>query len=796
MINDRQPEYGVVPAPAAPLPTQRFDRAGLPAPAPAPPPYERPLSAIRRYKWLVLGVLGLAVIGGLVASRRVKPLYEVRATIYIEPETPVNNVSGPIRSRELLNASAWEELLRSYRIVDAVVRKLSLYVRPVNVDDRDVLASFAIADRFVPGTYEVEIDRGQKRWRLSQVGGGEHEETGAMTDSVGRRIGFLWLLPESAFTGRGTRTVKFTVSTPRETAIQLMDRLTAELPRESNFLWLRFRDQDPQLARVILNTWVNEFVDVASQLKRRNVTQFANILSGQLRYAETSLKDAERALENFRVHTITLPAEGGPVAPGVELTRDPAMKSFFDQKIAYDDVRHDREALERVIAGVRAGTTPWEAALLIPSVANNPGAESLRDAFNDLHAKQAELAAKRETYTDQHPVVRDIAASIRTLETQTIPSLVSQLLVQLKEREGQYGQRIASASREMQSIPSRTIEEMRLRRAVSVSEGLYTALKSRTAEAQLAEASATPDVTVMDSAVAPLTPTRNTGPALMILAILGGLGAAISLALLLDAFDPKIRYPEQVSRDLGLSIAGAVPLFPKGAVNAQSPEQVSQLVESIRSARMHIQNMTGIPVSVAISSPSPGDGKSFVSANLAMSFSDAGFRTLLVDADTRRGSLNEMFEAPAEPGLTDLLAGEAGTDDVIQPTSHERLSIVPRGRKHRNSPELLTSSALPAIASELRSRFDVVVFDTPPLAAGIDSFAVASAAQNLMLVLRVGKTERRMAAAKLELVDRLPIHVLGAILNCVEFRGEFAYYGYAEGYGLDGIPSNAVVGRT
>jgi Mrp family chromosome partitioning ATPase len=100
---------------------------------------------------------------------------------------------------------------------------------------------------------------------------------------------------------------------------------------------------------------------------------------------------------------------------------------------------------------------------------------------------------------------------------------------------------------------------------------------------------------------------------------------------------------------------------------------------------------------------------------------------------------------------------------------------------------------LPALAAELRQRFDVVVFDTPPLAAGIDAFAIAAAAQNLMLVLRVGKTERRMASAKLELVDRIPVRVLGAVLNCVEFRGEFEYYGYAEGYGVEDERSTALV---
>jgi tyrosine-protein kinase Etk/Wzc len=263
--------------------------------------------------------------------------------------------------------------------------------------------------------------------------------------------------------------------------------------------------------------------------------------------------------------------------------------------------------------------------------------------------------------------------------------------------------------------------------------------------------------------------------------------------MLLDTFDPKIQYPEQVTGELGLSIAGAIPKFPKGGVDTRSPEQLSQLIEPIRTVRMHIQHAAGIPVSVAVTSPSPGDGKSFVAANLAMSFADAGLRTVLVDADTRRGSLHEMFQLPIGPGLTEYLSHTEGLTTVVRPTPHDRLWVLSRGERQRNSPELLTSPALPALASELRQRFDVVVFDTPPLAAGVDAFAVAAAAQNLMLVLRIGKTDRRMASAKLELVDRLPVRVLGAVLNGVQLRGEYEYYKYSEGYGVTDEVSAALL---
>ncbi|MDQ6771162.1 MAG: polysaccharide biosynthesis tyrosine autokinase [Gemmatimonadota bacterium] len=787
------PSENIIPAERLPQhPLANWASPGAEAPAAERPPFERPIGAIRRYKWIALGVFLLGLVGGLVAIRFVKPQYEVRATIWIEPETPLSDATGPIRSHELLNSSAWTELLRSYRIVDAVVQKLALFVQPENAADFGAFSNFGIANRFVPGKYQLVVDRTRKTWKLA-LKDGTFADSGSVGDSVGSRVGLRWVIPSSLFEGAAKKTINFTVSTPRETAVELMKQLKADLPEKSNFLWLRFTTGDPQLGELTLNTWLKEYVSVASGLKKRNVVQFASTLNGQLSYAERSLHGAERALENFRVHTITLPAEGGPVPAGLEATRDPALKSFFDQKIEYDDTRQDRDALERVIAGAKTGTVPWEAELLIPSVAKGSGAAALRQAFDQLHTKQAELAAKRETYTDQHPAVQELAASVRTLQNQTIPQLSSQLLVQLKQREGQFQQRISGASREMQAIPTRTIEEMRLRRAVAVSEGLYTMLKSRSAEANLAEASATPDVTILDSAVAPLRPTRNTAPTVLLLAILGGLGAAIGIAILLDAFDPRVQYPDQVTRELGLSIAGAIPKFPRGGADSRSPKQLSQLIESIRTVRMQIQNVEGPPISIAVTSPSPGDGKSFVAANLAMSFSEAGFRTVLVDADTRRGVLHEMFQLPISPGLTEYLSSEESLTTVIRPTAYSRLWVMSRGARQKNSPELLSSPALPALAAELRGGFEVVVFDTPPLAAGIDAFAIASAARNLLFVLRIGQTNRRMASAKLELVDRLPVRIVGAVLNCVEPRGEFEYYKYSEGYDVTDETSKALV---
>jgi capsular exopolysaccharide synthesis family protein len=758
---------------------------------PRRPSLERPLAAIRRYKYLMIAIVLLATVSGFAATRLVKPKYEVRATIWIASETPLGNNTGPIRSHELLAADAWVELLRSYRISDAVVRKMALYVKPEDDADSLFFRNFSVADRFVPGNYGLQLNRSRKSWKLS-VANIAAADSGAVGDSIGRKLGLRWQVSPAVMAQLGDRKLAFTISTPRETSVDLMRRLNSRLAERSNFLWLTLQDRNPELAARTLNTWVNEYVAVAAQLKKRNLVEFADILSGQLQYAESSLRGAETALESFRINTITLPNEGGPVAPGLMMTRDPVLRSFFDQKIELDNLQHDREALENVLKSAGTGTAPYEAALLIPSVAQSPGAEPLRESFKQLYQRQAELAAARQVYTDQFPAVRDLNRAIEILKTQTIPQQGAQLLLQLKGREGEFDKRIASASQDLQQIPARTIEEMRLRRAVMVAEGLYTTLKARYAEAKLAEASALPDVNVLDSAIAPLRPTKNTAPGIMMFAVAAGLGAAVGLALLLDRVDDRLRYPEQATDDLGLVVAGAVPIMPKGGVSPRSAEQVAQLIESFRTVRMSVLHSLGSPVSLAISSPSPGDGKSFVAANLAMSFADSGFRTLLVDGDTRRGSLHDMFGVPRSPGLTDHLAGEADSTVIVLPTGHDKLFVLPSGLPRRQSPELLTSPLLGALVSQLRDRFDVVIFDTPPLAAGIDGYAIAAATGSILVVLRVGQTKRRMAAAKLLLVDRLPIAVVGTVLNAVPSYGEFEYYAYADGYEASDEPSTAL----
>jgi len=326
---------------------------------------------------------------------------------------------------------------------------------------------------------------------------------------------------------------------------------------------------------------------------------------------------------------------------------------------------------------------------------------------------------------------------------------------------------------------------MRLTRNQRVRETLYQTLKSRYEEAKLAEAASQPDLTVLDTAVAPQFPSSNTAPRLMLMAIVGSLGAAIVLALLLDRFDRRFRYPDQATRELGLDVLAAVPRIRKLRRRSANLEQAAQVVESFRALRLSVMHAAGdtTPLTLTITSPSPSDGKSLVASNLALSFAQAGYRTLLVDGDIRRGQLHTTFGVPRVPGLTDLLRGTATDIDALRTTESPNLTLMTSGTRLRSGQELLVSAALPTLLARLRAQYDVVLVDSAPLGAGVDAVALGIATRNLVLVLRTGRTDRMLAKAKLELMDRLPLRVIGTIVNDVHSGDSaYKYYSYLESY--------------
>src|SRR6266581_341179 len=134
----------------------------------------------------------------------------------------------------------------------------------------------------------------------------------------------------------------------------------------------------------------------------------------------------------------------------------------------------------------------------------------------------------------------------------------------------------------------------------------------------------------------------------MLVALIGSFGLAVVGAVLLDRVDPRVRYPDQVSREMGLPILGVIPHLRKGDLVGRGggppPETVAEVVEAMRGVCLNVTHAYGAgPIVLTLTSPGPGDGKSFLAANLARTFAEGGQRTLLVDGDIRRGVLHRRL---------------------------------------------------------------------------------------------------------------------------------------------------------
>jgi len=740
-------------------------------------PWVRYFDALKRHLLFIVVVALCGSAAGLVVAKRIKPVYHAQSTVWINESNGPG--SGPIRAAELLPSTSWVELLRSFAIIDPVVQRLKLNVFYKTPGDSVVFRDFASSADFHPGSYLLTVSPDGHSYRLARADSVTMEQ-GLVGDSIGRGLGFAWQ-PSSALLTPG-RSIQFAVVTPRSASLRLLARLHTDLPEGGQFLTIALSGSDAAVTARTLNAWTEQFVNSATELKKRHLVEFRKTLGDQLSLAESTLHQSEIALEQFRVNTITLPSDNTPLAGGVQATRDPVFTNYFQQKEALDAVRSDRSALERMISDAKGGPLNTQAFLGLPSILNNT--PQLRSAIEELSSRQAALRTEQQYLTDANPRIKQLREAIRVLEFETIPNIAESTLVSLRVREQELGTRIADQSVQLRAIPSRTIEEMRLVRQVTASENVYNALKARYEEVSLSEAETTPDVTILDRAVAPLLPTSDDAPRILLIAIIASLAAAIGIALLHDRLDPRFRYPEQATHDLGLSVSGTVPRFKMARGGVMDVASMSQVVESFRTLRLAIRYdfPQGQPIVLSISSPGPGDGKSLVSSNLALAFASAGQRTLLIDGDVRRGNLHATFDVPAAPGLVDFLRGDVDADNAVRPTSTANLFLLPGGKRHHRAPELLASERMSELVRAMQEEFDVIVIDSPPFVAGMDAYALGAAAGSMLVVLRPSITDRKLAAAKLDVIDRLPIRLLGAVLNSVGSDGIYRYYGTDYGY--------------
>ncbi|MDQ6611556.1 MAG: polysaccharide biosynthesis tyrosine autokinase, partial [Gemmatimonadota bacterium] len=749
----------VTPTGAGDVELEPWNPSGEVPAAPAGPKIQRYISALNRFKWLIVLLTVLGGVAGYISTAFIDPQFAVNATIALDMNG-MSGSGGPIQGASLMNGGSWQALLRTFAVADPVVSKLSLFLTPKKDADSVAFRDFQVSQALQPGEYTLKIEG--KQFKLLGGTGGYPIDSGAVGDAVGVRRGFLWRPDAQALAGR--KSITFTVQTVREASQALIRSLTPQ--QDGPYLKLTLVGQNaPRLAST-LNLWTEQFVAEATALKKTKVTQLANILNGQRDYQKGVLEETENALQDFRVQTVTQPNERQvPIVGGLDMTTPGVMNDYFSKKLQSETLQRDVTNLQKILDGSLQRKVPLtvEAVLSIPSVTMDPAASRIKDALTEQTVQEVALRKLQEAFTEADQRVINEQALLEAARSR-VPREVAAYIAQLRLKFAALDSNIAVSGKELKDIPKRTIEEQKRKRAVAEAEAIFSSLDMKAQEAQLAEASSIADVSIVDTAVAPLNPTRNTAPVLIFGAIFASLAFGILLAVLLDQTDKRFRHPEQATDDLGLYILGVVPVI--GGKRSAGAANAALVVETFRTIRMNVRYATepGRSLTVTITSPGPNDGKSLISSNLALSFAESGARTLLIDGDIRRGELSKTFGTKSRPGLVEYLDGTALIAEVLQPTrSHANLTIMPAGARRRRGPELLATPRLPQLIAQLSTEFDVIIVDSPPLGAGVDAFALGAATGNMALVLRAGITDRKLAKAKLATINQLPVRMIGTV---------------------------------
>lgn len=750
--------------------------------------WRRYVSALGRQRWLIALMFLLGTAAASTIWFVIKPEYQATAVMWIDQPDDVMRQRGPIRSGGLLSEYAWVELLQSPRVLSPVVRSEKLFVLPESLSDSVALKDFDIGEEVWAGEYRISVDPSGDRYTLATSQGDVVDE-GAVGDSVGRGLGFLWN-PGGNVLSPGRR-IDFTVISPGEAATRLARELRPALPEPGTFLSLTLQGEDPQRIARVVNAVASEHVMVAEDLKRKQADDLTAQLLQQRDRVYQDLESAEFAYEQFRVNTITEPTDRTiAIAPGLEATQGPIMSDYFDRQLRLQQVREDQRRIAQAVQGGEIRVAQLE---VIPAV---QASSQLMDALGDLTTQQAALRTLRARYTEIHPPVVAQRAVIDKLEQEVVPALIGAVQSGLAAEAGRMETDLQRASSDLRAIPQRTVQEDRLKRDLDAHVELFTEISNRYEQARLAAASTVPDVRIWTIANVPQFPMPDERLRLMLMVLGGALAAGVLGALLLDRMDPRVQYPEEVTSEMGLNILGAVPPI-KRLDGRRGEENTEHVVEAFRELRLNLLYAYGSsgpgPLVITISSPGSGDGKSLITANLGVAFAELGRKTLIIDADTRRGDIHQLLGCDRKPGLTDYLAGEATRSEIINKTDYDSLDMISSGSRLTHAPELLGSVEMRDLFADLRTQYGVILVDSPPLGAGSDAFMLGTLTGNMVLVLRTGTTNKELTLARLAPLTRLPVRIVGAILNDVQPGGVYRYYSsYLPGYGT----GDEVVGST
>ncbi|MCW5897426.1 MAG: polysaccharide biosynthesis tyrosine autokinase [Bacteroidetes bacterium] len=612
----------------------------------------------------------------------------------------------------------------------------------------------------------------------------------------------------------------------REVAGRLLGSVLFVPIRDSDIIRITARSNHRAEAALLANTYMKVYAERnmdASRTRSRAVREF---LQGQLETRRTALDTAEASLQAYMKSAGMVSLDGESNKVVAQLSQLEANRDAIEVEI---------RSKEKALASYREEIAKQE-----PSVARTLGESS--DAYiRLLQDKLAALEVQRDVVIAQNPALA--GQSIYSEKLKEIDSQIAALKVNLKSRTeaflktigsgedgigsaafvGQMRQKIveqqielealdarkralqsviAQYERQFNQIPEKSIELAKLQRARLSNEKLYLLVEEKYNEAAITEKSEFGYVDIIDPAIVPGGPVSPNMRKNLILGLLVGLGLGVAYVLLRSYLDVRVRTPEDLKRFgfIPLSAVHQMDNMHKQEAstgNGHSPHEspdfdphlvayhnpLSPLAEAYRRLRTNVlYAQLDTPLkSFLVTSANPSEGKSTTISNLAVAFAQAEKRVLLVDADMRRATIHNYFRINKNPGLTDIFVGSVSIDDALNRNVVENLDVLCCGTTPPNPAELLGSRRMREFIEQMSGKYDILMFDSPPLLAVTDAAVLSTIVDGAILVASAGKTRATAIYRATESLTNVGGKVLGVLLN--NFDVKKAYGGYYGSYG-------------
>jgi capsular exopolysaccharide synthesis family protein len=692
-----------------------------------------------KWKWLVLGCLLIGFVLGYVYSKTRIPLYEGSATIDLNPSQTNMGLSDLIQeslSSEDVRLPTEVARMQSNLVVFDTIKELAQQHRGPFPTAFDGLSPDAGMDAFPAAKLQAMIGSVRGSLKVSTVTG---------TDIVA----------------------------------------------------INYRDPRPQVARDVPNTIVEVYLKRNLDDHMEGTGRVTRWLATEMEGLKQQATDAQARLGRYqKEHNLIETGGGGPNSGGTD-------------SLEIDRLRLSNNGL----AGAQADRIVREAKLrlaesndpdLVASVAPSSTLMTLRSELLSLTAQYTQLTTR---FGANYPRVRELHNQIQNVQNQINIEMRN---VQQRIRE-EYNTSThtldlmqAQLDKQMQEtyrLNESAAQYALLRQDAESSRQLYDQLQLKLKESNLAAGLNTASVTVIDEALLPLWPVSpDIRTNVMIAAALGLLLGTLA-AFLLDSLDDTLRTTDDVELFSGLLSIGAIPHF-QTSTRANRPEDMgeepgerrrlisitapaSPTAEAYRALRSSILlSAIDNPLrTLVITSAFMSEGKSTLSANIAVMLAQRGERVLIVDADLRRSTLHLLFglRRPAQ-GLTNLLSRQTDESVILHPVAQvPSLAYLPAGAVPPNPAELLASHRMAEMMRIWSEQYDRVIIDTAPILAVSDSLAPAARADSVLLVVRAGVTRKKALMRTREMLRRVNAHLLGAVVNDIDMRKD-SYYDYSGPY--------------